>query len=235
MRPPLVPPPDPGPVPPVDYAPPPGPLRVIHRDARWLVVDKPSGLLSVPGKGAGMEDCVAARAQAQVPGARIVHRLDLDTSGVMILALDADAHRHLGLQFERRHARKSYIARVTGRMARAEGRLELPLRCDWPNRPRQIPDCIQGKAAVTDWAVLGAEADRRGAPATRVRLFPLTGRSHQLRVHMLWLGHPILGDPLYGGEDSRGGADRLQLHAETLTLRSHLDGAPVTFRSDPPF
>ena len=230
----LVTPPDPGPLPPLDYAPPPGPLRVLFRDAQWLAVEKPAGLLSVPGKGDGMADCVEARAQAIAPGARIVHRLDLDTSGVMILALTAEAHRHLGLQFERRHARKVYEARVAGRMAASVGRLSLPLRCDWPNRPRQIPDCIQGRRAVTEWEVMWREPGA-AREATRVRLRPLTGRSHQLRVHMLWLGHPILGDPLYGGAEARGAAGRLQLHAAALTLRRPGDGLPVTLRSEAPF
>ena len=244
MNPRLVTPPDLGPIPPVVYAPPPGPLEVLHLDDRWLAVNKPSGLLTVPGKGPGMEDCVARRALEIHPGARIVHRLDLDTSGVMILALDAAEHRRLGLQFERRHARKAYLARVAGHVAQDAGRLSLPLRCDWPNRPRQIPDCIQGRAAVTEWEVLSREragpaaGAGGGAPpegASRLRLRPLTGRSHQLRVHMLWLGHPILGDPLYAAPAARAAAGRLQLHAEQLVLRGPKDGAPVTLRAPAPF
>ena len=225
----LVTPPDPGPLPPLHYAPPPGPLRVLFRDAQWLAVEKPAGLLSVPGKGDGMADCVEARAQAVAPGARIVHRLDLDTSGVMILALTAAAHRHLGLQFERRHARKVYEARVAGRMAASVGRLSLPLRCDWPNRPRQIPDCIQGRRAVTAWEVMWREPG-----ATRVRLRPLTGRSHQLRVHMLALGHPILGDPLYA-PDTAGEYDRMMLHSEELRLKHPESGKAMKFRAKPDY
>lgn len=223
-------PPDPGPIPPLRYAPPPGGLRVLHRDAHWLVIDKPSGLLSVPGKDPGLEDCVASRAREIAPDARIVHRLDLDTSGVMVLALSPEAHRHLGLQFERRHTEKSYVARVAGRMAEDAGEVLLPLRCDWPNRPRQIPDPIQGRPARTLWQVLAREDD-----ATRVALTPITGRSHQLRVHMLWIGHAILGDPLYGGAETRAAAPRLQLHARTLVLRGFEDGAPQRFEADCPF
>lgn len=223
-------PPDPGPVPVLRYAPPPGPLPVLLRDARWLAVDKPSGLLSVPGKGEGLDDCVASRAARIAKGARIVHRLDLDTSGVMILALDAQEHRRLSMQFERRDVEKTYVARVAGEIEGESGRISLPLRTNWEDRPRQIPDPIQGRGAVTDWEVIGREPG-----ATRVRLKPVTGRSHQLRVHLLWLGHAILGDPLYGGEASRFAAPRLQLHAETLTLRGHEDGTPVTLAAPCPF
>lgn len=225
----LVPPPDLGPIPPRVYAPPAG-LCVVHRDADVMIVNKPAGLLSVPGKSAGMDDCVEARARALAPEARMIHRLDLDTSGVMVLAMNPAAQRHLGLQFERRHVRKIYEARVFGRMAVSVGRLRLALRGDWPNRPRQIRDEILGKPAVTDWEVLWREP-----LATRVRLKPWTGRTHQLRVHMLWLGHPILGDPLYGAGGARDAAPGLQLHAAELALRSPADGRIARYTAPPPF
>ncbi|MFT6774765.1 MAG: tRNA pseudouridine32 synthase/23S rRNA pseudouridine746 synthase [Paracoccaceae bacterium] len=225
----LVPPPELGPIPPRIYAPP-ADLRVVHRDADVLIVDKPAGLLSVPGNGAGMDDCVESRARLIDPAARIVHRLDLDTSGVMVLALNPSALRHLGMQFERRHVRKTYEARVYGRMAVSAGRMRLALRGDWPNRPRQIADETLGKPAVTDWEVMWREPD-----ATRVRLKPYTGRTHQLRVHMLWLGHPILGDPLYATGAALAGAAGLQLHAAALALRRPADGRIARYQAPAPF
>ncbi|WP_428643885.1 pseudouridine synthase, partial [Roseibium sp.] len=148
------------------YDPPVDPyLQVLHRDEELLVVDKPSGLLSVPGKAAEHSDCLESRAQAAWPEARIVHRLDMDTSGVMVLAMNPAAHRHLGLQFERRKTRKSYIAEVWGLMSADEGEVDLPLICDWPNRPKQMVSFEHGKPALTRWQVL-----ERRERTTRVRL-----------------------------------------------------------------
>ncbi|MFN6979436.1 MAG: pseudouridine synthase, partial [Gemmobacter sp.] len=174
------------------YTPPDVPLAILHADARILVVDKPPGLLSVPGKEAGREDCLIARLQAAYPGTLLVHRLDCDTSGVMVFARDRAAQGHLGQQFERRMVTKTYRARLAGRLEPATGRVDLPLCVDYPNRPRQHVDHDKGRPAQTDWQVTAHEGD-----TTRVRLHPLTGRSHQLRVHMMELGHPILGDPIY--------------------------------------
>ncbi len=202
-------------------------LTVIHADAAIVVLDKPSGLLSVPAKPPGPQDCLVARARAVWTDIRLVHRLDRDTSGVMVFARSAAAQRHLGWQFERRQVEKTYVARVAGRVAQERGRIELPLICDWPNRPRQMVCHERGKPAVTDWEVIAREPG-----ATRLRLRPLTGRSHQLRVHLAALGHPILGDPLYGDAAS---ADRLQLHAETLSFRHPEGGARVTFHAEVPF
>jgi tRNA pseudouridine32 synthase/23S rRNA pseudouridine746 synthase len=226
----LVPPPEFGPPPPRVYAPPPGELRVIYRDEAIVIIDKPAGLLSTPGNGPDMRDSVVSRAEAIAPGARVVHRLDMDTSGVMVLALNGAAHRHLGLQFERRHLRKTYEARVHGRMAHAVGRLSLPLGRDWPNRPRQKHDPEAGRWAVTDWEVMWHEPH-----ATRVRLRPMTGRTHQLRVHMLWLGHAILGDPLYATGPALSAAPGLQLHAAELALRRPQDGRLTRFTAPCPF
>lgn len=205
-------------------------LVVLYCDDDILVVDKPSGLLTVPGKDPALADCVAARALSLYPQSRIVHRLDMDTSGVLVLAMNPAAHRHLGLQFERRHVSKTYLARVAGCPAEDGGTVDLPLRCDWPNRPRQMVDHQEGRSAVTHWRAL--ERERH---ATRVQLEPVTGRSHQLRVHMCAIGHPILGDPLYGPLESQQAASRLQLHAQSLTLHHPCGGERKTFSAPCPF
>jgi tRNA pseudouridine32 synthase/23S rRNA pseudouridine746 synthase len=175
------------------YTPPDEPLRLIHADHAIVVLDKPAGLLTVPGKGEALADCLIARLQAVHPEALLVHRLDRDTSGVIVFALTRHAQRDLSAQFESRKTRKAYRARLWGHLEPKVGTVDLPLSVDWPNRPRQHVNHATGKPARTDWKVLGHDPDG----TTRVRLFPLTGRSHQLRVHMQALGHPILGDPLY--------------------------------------
>ncbi|WP_434055414.1 MAG: RluA family pseudouridine synthase [Roseibium sp.] len=214
-----------------DYKPPLDPfLSVIHADADLLVVDKPSGLLSVPGKAPEHADCVESRCRGVHANSRIVHRLDMDTSGVMVLAMNPAAHRHLGLQFERRKTRKTYIADVWGQLDTDTGEVDLPLICDWPNRPKQMVCHENGKAALTKWQVID-RSDR----TTRVRLFPHTGRSHQLRVHMLALGHPILGDRFYAEGDALTASGRLALHAESLELHHPTGGERVTFHSPCPF
>ncbi|CAN5791634.1 RluA family pseudouridine synthase [soil metagenome] len=202
-------------------------LALVHADAALLVLDKPSGLLSVPAKPPGPQDCLEARLRAACPEALLVHRLDRDTSGLVVFARTRLAQRHLGWQFERREVAKSYVARVEGHVAGEAGRIALPLICDWPNRPRQMVCHARGKPAITDWRVLSRE--RR---ATRLELRPLTGRSHQLRVHCAALGHPVLGDAFYGDP---GAAERLQLHAAALKFRHPGGGAPVAFASPVPF
>lgn len=199
------------------YDPPQDPLVILHDDHEVLLVDKPSGLLSVPGKGPDLADCLITRIQAVFPQALLVHRLDRDTSGVMIFALTPHAQRHLGLQFEKRQTKKTYVARVAGRVAEKTGTVDLPLIVDWPNRPKQKVDHETGKQAVTDWRVMRASDEE-----TRLRLMPRTGRSHQLRVHMQAQGHPILGDPFYADGPARD-HPRLMLHSETLQFR-HPDG-----------
>jgi len=212
-----------------DYCPPDVPLQVLHDDAEMLVVDKPAGLLSVPGKGPELADCLMARVLAAWPQALLVHRLDRDTSGVMVFGLTPHAQRFLSKQFELRAAKKTYVARVWGRMTPKTGRVDLPLIVDWPNRPRQHVDHENGKAAVTDWRVLkDTEAE------SRVRLMPKTGRSHQLRVHMLALGHPILGDPFYAKGSARD-FDRLMLHSEELRIKHPDSGKMMRFRTAAPF
>ncbi len=212
-----------------EYAPPNDPLVIIHQDHELLLVDKPAGLLSVPGKGEHLADCLIARIQAVFADALLVHRLDRDTSGIMVFAMTPHAQRHLGLQFEKRQVKKAYVARVWGRVAEREGTVDLPLIVDWPNRPKQHVDFENGKQAITDWKVLKYEDT-----ATRVRLFPQTGRSHQLRVHMKELGHPILGDPFYADGPARD-APRLMLHAESLRLRHPDGGKGLTFKAKCPF
>ena len=200
--------------PPLDYRPPHAPyLSIAHVDEDAIVVDKPCGLLSVPGKG--LPDCVEARARAVFPEALIVHRLDMDTAGLILLARNKRAQRILSGQFEKRSVRKLYAAEVWGAPAGASGEIDLPLRADWPNRPRQMVCRDHGKPALTRWEA----AERRGA-TTLMRLRPETGRSHQLRVHMAALGHPILGDPIYG----RGEAGPMRLAAVEIAWRRPSDG-----------
>ncbi|EEX09441.1 ribosomal large subunit pseudouridine synthase A [Ruegeria lacuscaerulensis ITI-1157] len=211
------------------YNPPRTPLDVLHEDAQVIVVNKPAGLLSVPGRGAHLADCLLTRVQAAFPQALLVHRLDRDTSGVMIFAQTPHAQKYLGQQFENRLARKTYVARVWGRVEPKTGTVDLPLIVDWPNRPRQMVCHDTGKPAVTDWRVVRHEGD-----TTRVRLFPKTGRSHQLRVHMQALGHPILGDPFYAEGPARD-FPRLMLHSEELRIKHPEDGVSMKFRAAPEF
>lgn len=212
-----------------DYNPPDTPLDILHEDHEILVVNKPAGLLSVPGKGADLADCLIARLEAVYPQVLLVHRLDRDTSGVMVFGLTPHAQRHLGLQFEKRQTKKTYLARVVGRLEPKTGTVDLPLIVDWPNRPLQKVDHDTGKPAVTDWRVMKASDAE-----SRMKLFPQTGRSHQLRVHMLALGHPILGDPLYAPETADQ-YPRMMLHAEELRLRHPDGGEGVKFRVPAPF
>ena len=212
------------------YTPPADPPRILHHDHELLVVDKQPGLLSVPGKGEDRADCLIARLAGIFPEVLLVHRLDLDTSGVMVFALTRHAQRHLGLQFEHRQVKKAYVARLAGRLEPATGTVDAPLIVDWPNRPRQMIHHARGRPAQTDWRVI-----RAGDAETRVRLHPLTGRSHQLRVHMASLGHPILGDPLYAEGPARDDHPRLMLHAESLRLRHPDGGRHMTFSAPAPF
>ncbi|NPD17730.1 RluA family pseudouridine synthase [Xinfangfangia sp. D13-10-4-6] len=211
------------------YDPPDVPLSILYEDRQILVVDKPAGLLSVPGKLEGRADCLVSRLQAAYWDALLVHRLDCDTSGVMIFARTKAAQGFLGQEFEKRRAKKAYIARVYGQVAGDHGHIDLPLGADWPNRPRQMVSHDHGRPAQTDWQVVGRSPDE-----TRMRLSPLTGRSHQLRVHMLELGHPILGDPIYATGPARE-APRLMLHAATLGLHHPESGEWVTFAAPEPF
>ena len=208
----------------MSYDPPNSPLDILYEDAHVIAVNKPAGLLSVPGKGPELADCLLTRLQAAFPDTLLVHRLDRDTSGVMVFGLTPHAQRSLSKQFELRKAKKTYVARVLGRLQPKTGTVDLPLIVDWPNRPRQMVDHENGKPAVTDWRVVTDTGKE-----SRVRLYPRTGRSHQLRVHMLSLGHPILGDPLYAtGEAAEH--PRLMLHSEELRINHPENGKGLKFR-----
>ncbi len=208
-------------------------LAVLHRDRRLLVIDKPAGLLSVPGIGPANQDCLARRVEARHSGIRIVHRLDRETSGVIVMALDADTHRELSRQFERRLVEKRYIAVAAGVIETGEGEIDLPVRKDMDPptpAPHHIVDHVHGRPALTRYRVQRHEADR-----TRVELRPVTGRSHQLRVHLSAVGHPIVGDDIYAPPAITAMADRLLLHAVSLTITHPATDERVTFESPCPF
>ncbi|MBS1160892.1 MAG: RluA family pseudouridine synthase [Proteobacteria bacterium] len=206
-------------------------LEPLFVDDTLLVVNKPAGLLSVPGRGADKADCLASRIQARFADALIVHRLDMSTSGLLLLARGEEMHRQLSRLFRERLIDKRYLAIVDGRLDMAEGEVELPLICDWPNRPRQKVDFELGKRSLTKFR---RQAFDPASNVTRVELEPITGRSHQLRVHMAELGHPILGDDLYGGA-AEGKAARLLLHAMDLAFVHPLSGEALSFHCAPPF
>ncbi|MDD5299599.1 MAG: RluA family pseudouridine synthase [Gallionella sp.] len=212
------------------HAPQPG-LDLIYRDASLIVVNKLAGLLAVPGRGADKQDCVASRVQAEFPDAMVVHRLDMATSGLLLFARGVEMQRLLSLMFRERAVQKRYVAVVAGRLKSPAGEIDLPLIADWPNRPRQKVDHESGKHSLTRYQVLAHDAV---ANNTRVGLEPVTGRTHQLRVHLAAIGHPILGDALYGGEVSSG-TERLLLHASMLGFIHPFSAEPLSLASDPPF
>ncbi|MBT0720059.1 bifunctional tRNA pseudouridine(32) synthase/23S rRNA pseudouridine(746) synthase RluA [Tatumella sp. TA1] len=205
-------------------------LHILYQDEHILVVNKPSGLLSVPGRLPEHNDSVMTRIQRDFPNAQSVHRLDMATSGVMVVALTKDAERELKRQFREREPSKTYIAQVWGQLVPDEGLVDLPLICDWPNRPKQKVCFETGKAAQTEWEVLA-----RDALSCRVQLKPITGRSHQLRVHMLAMGHPILGDNFYASPEAKALSPRLLLHAERLTITHPAFGNSMTFKQPAEF
>jgi len=214
------------------YSPPPdGGLSIIFADETLVVVDKPAGLLSVPGRGEGMDDCLASRVQAVFPDALIVHRLDMATSGLLLLARGEEMHRQLSRLFRERQIEKRYVAVTDGLLSTETGEVDLPLIVDWPNRPRQKVDFEIGKRSLTKFCRLNIDPLGK---TTRVELEPITGRSHQLRVHMSALGHPILGDDLYGGPAEQK-AERLLLHAMDLSLFHPLTAASLSFHCPVPF
>lgn len=216
---------------PIDLPPP------LHVDDWLVVVDKPAGLLSVPGRGADKQDCVAARVQRTFPDALVVHRLDMATSGLLLLARGLPMQRALSRLFETRQVAKRYIAVVAGQLTAPTSddgwdAIDLPLATDWPNRPRQVVDAEHGRPSRTRWRVTGRDAS---GDTTRVELEPVTGRSHQLRVHLQAIGHPILGDALYASEADGARAPRLLLHATELRLVHPGTGAAIAWHSPPPF
>ena len=192
-------------------------LDILYQDEDIIALNKPSGLLSVPGKHKEHFDSLMLRVQSVWPQAGIVHRLDMMTSGIIVMAMHKDALRFLNRQFQDRLTDKYYIAKVSGHIESDTGSIDLPLICDWPNRPKQKVCYETGKPSLTHFEVL-ERGDSQGQEWTRVKLTPITGRSHQLRVHLKELGHPILGDRLYAPDDVIAQASRLQLHAERLEI-----------------
>jgi tRNA pseudouridine32 synthase/23S rRNA pseudouridine746 synthase len=207
-------------------------LKLVHIDEHLLVVDKPAGLLSVPGRGEERADCMMSRVQKRYPEAMIVHRLDMATSGLLVLARGPEMHRRLSALFHGREVDKQYTAVIHGLLATEEGEVDLPLITDWPRRPMQMVCHREGKASLTYFRVLSRDET---LPSTRVELEPVTGRTHQLRVHMLSLGHPIVGDPLYGDQALQASHPRLMLHACRLALPHPGTGQRLSVSSTAPF
>jgi tRNA pseudouridine32 synthase / 23S rRNA pseudouridine746 synthase len=213
----------------------PSELRVIYEDPHILVLDKPAGLLAVPGRGEAKQDCLSARAQAVYPDALVVHRLDMATSGLMVMGRGIDAQRRLSQAFAAREVHKRYVAVVDGHLAgpaNAWQLIDLPIRVDWPRRPLRIIDALEGQASQTRWQAISHDAS---AGTTRLLLEPVTGRSHQLRVHLLSLGHPILGDMLYANPSAQALSQRMLLHACRLELAHPTSGERMRFDSPVPF
>ncbi len=216
------------------YAPPPDlGLDLVYIDEALLCVNKPAGLLTTPGRGPALQDCLATRVQARHPEALVVHRLDEATSGLVLMARSPQVQRQLSRAFETRAVEKTYLAVVHGHLVSDAGDITLPLAPDWPRRPLQKVDTEHGKPAHTHWRVLAREHLPGGEPCTRVELKPKTGRTHQLRVHMHTLGHGIVGDALY--PSAATGAHRLMLHAWSMTLPHPLNHHTTTFSAPPPF
>ena len=205
-------------------------IRILYEDDDLLLVRKPDLLLSIPGRHPLNKDCLVTRLQQRYPSASIVHRLDLDTSGIMVIPLNKPAHAHISRQFQERRVAKSYHAIVYGLPARDSGEIDLPIASDWANRPRQMICHERGRSALTRFEVL-----ERGVDRTRVLLTPVTGRSHQLRIHMRELGHPILGCDMYAHPQALAMASRLMLHASTLAFEHPRTGQWLAGECPPDF
>ena len=208
-------------------------LEIVHQEAQFIVVNKPSGLLAVPGRGSDKIDSVSHRVKKHFPHCidqPAVHRLDMDTSGLMLLAFTQEAHSFLSIQFEKQQVSKQYIALLEGQIYNSHGKIELPFRLDIDNRPYQIHDAVHGKVGVTLWQKVSYEP-----PYTRVEFTPLTGRTHQLRLHAshkFGLGTPIVGDTLYGNGESHG---NMKLHASSLSFIHPVTKTPINLSNPPPF
>jgi tRNA pseudouridine32 synthase/23S rRNA pseudouridine746 synthase len=205
-------------------------IRILYEDEHLLLVRKPDLLLSVPGRHPLNKDCLVTRLQLRYPSASIVHRLDLDTSGIMVIPLNKASHAHISRQFQQRQVEKCYQAVVWGVLEQECGEVDLPIACDWENRPRQLICHERGRQALTRYEVL-----ERGVDRTRVLLRPVTGRSHQLRIHMRELGHPILGCDMYAHPEALAMAPRLLLHATTLAFTHPATGAWLAGECTPDF
>jgi tRNA pseudouridine32 synthase/23S rRNA pseudouridine746 synthase len=206
-------------------------LDLIYRDDALLLVNKPAGLLAVPGRGADKQDCLAARIQQEYPNAQVVHRLDMATSGLMLFARGAEMQRRLSQMFRGREVQKRYVAVVAGELGPATGAVNLPIVADWPNRPLRKIDIESGKPSLTLYRLLAHDGV---TDTSRLELEPVTGRTHQLRVHMAAIGHPILGDAVYGGKVDAS-SDRLLLHSSLLSFAHPVSGKPLAFMSEPSF
>ncbi|SHI49151.1 tRNA pseudouridine32 synthase / 23S rRNA pseudouridine746 synthase [Malonomonas rubra DSM 5091] len=215
-----------------DYRPPDTEPEIIYSDDDLLIADKPAELLTVPGRRPEYEDSLLLRLQKEHAEILIVHRLDMSTSGLLVLARNRQSHRLLNKQFSERKVKKTYLAVVSGKLQSIRGSVNFPLICDWPNRPKQIVDQNQGKPALTHYQVLDYD---ESSDTSRIELTPITGRTHQLRVHMQALGHPILGDDLYADEKTYHQADRLLLHACRLEFSHPQTGEALNFWLPPPF
>ncbi|HCM05241.1 MAG TPA: RNA pseudouridine synthase [Oceanospirillales bacterium] len=205
-------------------------VNILFSDNEIIIVDKAPGILSVPGRGPEKLDSVSHRLSLQFPEIHIVHRLDMATSGIMVFARNKEALRSLQQQFQNRQTEKSYQAIIAGHLTPTQGAINLPMRCDWPNRPKQMVCYEFGKKSLTRWRVMEYIAEN-----TRVELLPFTGRSHQLRIHCDALGHPILGDNLYGTTQSQTATEQLCLHAQSLTFTHPSSEERLTFSSSAPF
>jgi tRNA pseudouridine32 synthase/23S rRNA pseudouridine746 synthase len=204
--------------------------EIVFQDDHLLVLDKPSGLLSVPGRGPDLQDCLSARVQAAFPTALVVHRLDRDTSGLIVMAFDLASQRALNRQFAERTVDKRYVAVVAGCPANLAGAIDLPMRKDFDRPPRHMIDTVAGRPARTEWRLIERQGDR-----SRLEVHPLTGRSHQIRLHLATLGHPILGDNLYAPARVRAMSGRLLLHATALSLVHPVTAARCVWTSECPF
>ncbi|GAB2903737.1 RluA family pseudouridine synthase [Microbulbifer echini] len=212
------------------YCPPIEPfLSIVYEDSSLLVLNKPSGLLSVPGRDLAHKDSLTSRVQQSYSEALTVHRLDMDTSGLVVMARSPEVHRKLSRLFQNREVDKTYLARVWGVPAADSGEVDLPLICDWPNRPRQKVDFEVGKPSFTRWEKISSSKE-----SSLLRLLPVTGRSHQLRVHMQAIGHPILGDPFYANSEALAAAPRLLLHAGALSFNHPETQERLHFTSELP-
>jgi tRNA pseudouridine32 synthase / 23S rRNA pseudouridine746 synthase len=216
-------------------------FTTLHEDAHLLVLDKPAGLLCVPGRGPDKQDCLSARAQARWPDALVVHRLDMATSGIVVMARGIEAQRNLSAAFAKRQVHKRYTAVVVGELpnpvsGNGWNRIELPLAADWLDRPRSVVCEQTGKPSLTRWRLDTEAALRSTIPGTtRLELEPLTGRSHQLRVHLMAIGHPIVGDPLYASAEQQALSPRLLLHAQTLEIAHPVSASMLRFECACPF
>ncbi|MDZ7919345.1 RluA family pseudouridine synthase [Rhodoferax sp.] len=210
------------------------PLEVVYADAAMVVLNKPSGLLTVPGRGPDKQDCLSKRVQARYPDALIVHRLDRDTSGLVVMALGLPAQRVINLAFEQRRVDKRYVAVVTGQLAVSDDwqDIDMPMLVDWPNRPKRTINYAEGQQALTRWRCTAVDTT---ANTSRVELEPVTGRTHQLRVHMQAIGHPMVGDTLYAPPEVQAQAGRLLLHSGLLSVPHPVDGDQREYKVAPAF